>query len=302
MITRLLRVCGLTLGALAIAGCSEASVDNEPQPSPNPPLYEISNANGEVEGWMLGTIHALPGGVEWRTNAIDDAVENADFVIVEVANLDDRPALAKTFSILASSTGHAPLNDRINPDLRYQLRELVAKSDYSDHDFSSTETWGAALMLARTQSTGDPANGVDRAIIRDFSGREVIELEGALGQLRIFDRLAEDDQRVLLEGVVIEASDPDANPAQLREAWLSGDDTVLEQATRTGIMADPDLHKALILDRNLAWAEQLELALAKPEKPLIAVGAGHLVGDDSLNTMLKARGFTVTRIEQNTLP
>ena len=42
-------------------------------PAPSPPFYEISNANGEVEGWMLGTIHALPDGVNWRTPAIDQA-------------------------------------------------------------------------------------------------------------------------------------------------------------------------------------------------------------------------------------
>lgn len=293
---------GLTLGALAMAGCSEAPFKGEPQPAPNPPLYEIISRSGEVEGWMLGTIHALPDGLEWRTDAIDRVVERADFVIVEVANLQDSAALAATFAQLATTPGQTDLTQRVSDEYRYPLYELVAKSAYSDHDFTSTETWAAALMLARTQATGDPANGVDKAIIRDFSDRSVIELEGAYDQLRIFDRLAEDDQRVLLEGVVIEAADTDSNPAKLNDAWLIGDEAVLEEVTSTGIMADPELQQALIIDRNTDWAAQLEIALAQAPRPLIAVGAGHLVGAHSLNSMLEARGYTVRRIAQNSLP
>ncbi|MBV7259947.1 TraB/GumN family protein [Erythrobacter crassostreae] len=303
MIRRLLRVCGLTLGALAIAGCSESSLDNEPQTPPNPPLYEISNADGDVEGWMLGTIHALPDGVEWRTDAIEGVIDRADFAIVEVANLNDSTAISSVFTVLAVTSQQQPeLPERVNEELKTPLYELIAKSDYSDYDFSATETWAAALMLARTQSTGDPANGVDRAIISDFADRSVIELEGALNQLRIFDGLDEEDQRALLEGVVTASIDEESDPAQLRNAWLTGDNSVLEEATRTGIMADPELHQALIQDRNEDWAEKIEVTLAKPAKPLIAVGAGHLVGANSLNSMLEARGFTVRRIEQIPLP
>ncbi len=302
MIVQRAKIYGCFLGALALAGCSEAPFGGEPQPDPNPPLYEITNASGEIEGWMLGTIHALPDGLRWRTDAIESVIERADFAIVEVANLDDSTAIAATFAQLATTPRQPALSERVNSDLKAPLYELVAKSDYAEYDFSSTETWAAALMLARTQSTGDPANGVDRAIINDFSDRGVTELEGALGQLRIFDGLAEDDQRVLLEGVVIEASDPDSNPAQLRNAWLTGEETFLEEATRTGIMEDPEIHAALIVSRNSDWSDRLERTLKAAPRPLIAVGAGHLVGDDSLNVMLEKRGYTVRRIEQIPLP
>ncbi|TRD09898.1 TraB/GumN family protein [Erythrobacter insulae] len=302
MTPRLIKQFGTLLGALAIAGCSEAPFKGEPQPAPNPLLYEITNSNGDVEGWMLGTIHALPDDVEWRTKEIDNIISQADLAVVEVANLDDSDAVAATFARLAASPGHPELTQRVDDELRLPLYELIAISDYSDHDFSSTETWAAALMLARTQATGNPQNGVDRAIIRDFSARNITELEGAFDQLRIFDTLKEADQRVLLEGVVIEAKDPASSPEKLRKAWLSGDENVLASATKSGIMADPELYQALIVRRNQDWAERLEGILARTPKPLIAVGAGHLVGTDSLTSMLETRGYSVRRIAQNSLP
>jgi hypothetical protein len=152
-------------------------------------------------------------------------------------------------------------------------------------------------MLAQVDAEGSPENGVDRALIRDFAGRDVREFEGAADQLVIFDRLPERDQRDLLEGVVREASDENADRGRLRRAWLSGDIAVLEEATNTGIMADPELRAALLVDRNTRWLALLAGELRAPERPLVAVGAAHLVGPDGLPAMLEARGYIVRRVD-----
>ncbi|GMN01526.1 TraB/GumN family protein [Erythrobacter sp. MTPC3] len=284
------------LGVLALAGCSEA-----PQDGPvdaDPLLYEIIGTDGAVEGWMLGTIHSLPDGIRWRTPAITQAIDDADYLIVEVAALEDGEAIARTFAQLATTPGQAQLAERIDPALHGELDALIDRSSYSAEDFSATETWAAALMLARVEATGEPANGVDRAIIRDFTGRQVREFEGATMQLGIFDSLPEADQRDLLEGVLREVETLRNRPDRLHSAWLSGDTSVLEEATRTGIMADPELHTALIVERNFRWAEMLQDDLKAAPRPLIAVGTGHLVGPDSLAVLLEKRGYKVERVTQ----
>ncbi|MBD2841844.1 TraB/GumN family protein [Erythrobacter sp. KMU-140] len=281
---------------LAVAGCSEAP--EEPHPEANPLLFEIASADGEVEGWMLGTIHALPDDVHWQTSTIQRVVDEADYLIVEIAALDDSAAIGRTFNELATSPGQTDLTQRVEAELRPALRDLMARANRSDDDFSTTETWAAALILARVAATGDPANGVDRVITRKFAGREVREFEGALAQLGIFDQLPEADQRDLLEGVIAEVEQTLERPGRLRNAWLTGDVAILEEATRTGIMADPELRDALIVQRNRRWAEQLEDDLRESARPLVAVGSGHLVGEDSLVTMLQQRGYRVTRLGQ----
>lgn len=282
-------------GLLALSACGER--EEAPEGKPSPLLYEIAGADGEVEGWMLGTIHALPSGTRWRTEATERVVAQANLLMVEVDGTESQADIAMIFGELASTEGLGPLSQRVSPDLRDELDTILARSDWPANTFANTESWAAAIMLARVDAFGDPANGVDNALIRDFGAREIRGFETARGQLGVFDGLAEDDQRDLVEGTVREWQAAQDNPGRLTRAWLAGDEATLERATSEGIMADPELREALLVGRNRAWMPQLLEVLEGPRRPLVAVGTAHLVGPDGLAALLEARGYKVTRIE-----
>lgn len=290
------RIAALLAAVLALTACGDDPV-GEAVPEASPPFYEIANANGEVEGWMLGTIHALPDRTHWRTQAISYAIEVADSAVVEVADLKNQAKLAAIYAELATTPGLPDLSERVDEDQRPALFNLLARGGIDASGFGSTETWAAAIQLAQVGTTGNPANGVDRAVIEDFTGRPVIELEGAEAQLSIFDGLSEQDQRDLLSGIITEFKQFEDDPARLRNAWLSGDEAALIEATTTGIMADAGVREALLVGRNRDWAETLTEMLEDDERPLVAVGAAHLVGKDGLGAMLEARGYSVRRVE-----
>ncbi|MHA7818280.1 MAG: TraB/GumN family protein [Erythrobacter sp.] len=279
---------------LALPACGER--EEMGSAPPNPLLYEIANAQGEVEGWMLGTIHALPDGVDWRTEDIDRVIGDADLLLVEVAKMESQAEIAMIFGELATTEGLGPLSQRVSPDLREPLGAIVARSQFPAHTFANTESWAAAIMLARVDAYGKPGNGVDSAVIRDFAGREVRGFETARGQLGVFDRLAKEDQRELVEGTVREWQAAQDDPGKLTRAWLAGDLAAIERATSEGIMADPELREALLAGRNRAWMPMLIETLEGDEKPLVAVGAAHLVGPEGLAAMLQARGYGITRV------
>lgn len=280
----------------ALAGCSDAPREEADGPPASPLLYEIANADGAVEGWMVGTIHALPDGTQWLTPAISDVVDKADFLLVEVAALDDRAAMAETFADLARTLGQPAIERRVPESLAPALDDLLDRAGLDEEDFSALETWAAALTLAQITAEGDPANGVDRVLIREFDGRTVRELEGARAQLSIFDRLPEAQQRKLLAAVVTEADRSKMQAAKLRRAWLTGDVVALEEATRTGILADPDLRKTLLTQRNSDWVQAIIPLLETDARPLIAVGAAHLVGAEGLANLLQHAGYRVRRL------
>lgn len=282
--------------ASAIAGCSDAHVVQEVEPSPNPLLFEIADADGAVEGWMFGTIHALPAATNWRTPALSAAVAKADFLLVEIATIDNRAALAQTFAELSTTPGQPTIELRVPSELAPALNALMERGDFNTGNFSALETWAAALTLAQVGADADPANGADLALIRDFARRPVRELEGARGQLSIFDQLPEAQQRALLTAVVAGAEGSSAQAAKLRRGWLTGDAVALENATTTGVLADPDLRKALLIQRNRDWATKIGQHLRNEPRPLIAVGAAHLVGADGLVSLLQAQGYRVRRI------
>ncbi len=294
---RLMALSFAAMASLAVAACGLGADDeqwaNASQNGANPLIYEITNSGGEIEGWMLGTIHALPDGVSWRNDAADAVIAQADLLLVEVAELDNQSEIAFTFGELASTRGLGPLSNRVSPELRKPLAKIVARSDFPGGDFADTESWAAAIILARVDAVGEPRNGVDRALIRDFSDRDVRGFETVAGQLGVFDTLDAADQRDLLEGTVREWVEAQEQPGRLLRAWLAGDEATLIEATTSGIMADPELREALLVGRNEDWIDPLVETLETPERPLVAVGTAHLIGPDGLGAMLEKRGYSV---------
>lgn len=287
--------------AVALGGCDRAP--DEPAVQASPALWAVyaPGANDDAQtpdAWLFGTIHALPPGVAWRTPRLDTAIRHAGVLAVEVAGLDDDgDAIAATFRRMAQDRPPAaPLVRRADPDLRDELALLLARSNISAPG-DGMETWAAALMLARLAQEGDPALGVDRALIEAFDARLVLELEGAQAQFAVFDALPEQEQRDLLNAVIVEASEPAGLAGRLGDAWMQGDTEQIEMLSRRGMLADPELREALLDRRNRAWAAAIVRLIEDGRRPLVAVGAGHMIGSAGLPALLIRQGYRVRRVQ-----
>ena len=293
MTTRLLFLFAILF---VLAGCqSEPTPQSEP--SELPAIWEISGPSGQVEGWLFGTIHALPDGVQWRSSKLEGLLADADMLVVEVAGLEDGDELTRTFTSLAFDTPGPALAQRIDPALRERYEELLTSARVRRDQFDRMESWAAALSLAQVAQSGRIENGVDKALLRDFADGEVVELEGARAQLAIFDQLPEADQRDLLNAVIEESRNSEREAGRLARSWRNGDLQGLEEVTGQGMLADEELYEALLARRNRAWAGQIENLLSAPQRPFIAVGAGHVVGQDGLPRLLAQRGYALRRVQ-----
>lgn len=284
----LFRLALAALGALALAGCH--------RPTPVHPALWLVTGPGGGKAWLFGTIHALPDAVDWRSGKVTAALDGSDRLVVEVARLDQAPAI---FASLSRSPGLPPLRSRVAPGLRPMLDRIMAEHHLVAPDFDGLETWAAALSLqqAVARDAGVAGeNGVDRALVAAYP-RRIEEFEGAAGQLGIFDRLAEADQRALLEGVLRDAAASQDRDGDVERAWAKGDLTPILAETARGFLADPELRAALLTDRNRDWSTRLAQMLRSGERPFVAVGAAHLAGPDGLPALLAAQGFEVRRIQ-----
>jgi uncharacterized protein YbaP (TraB family) len=120
-------------------------------------------------------------------------------------------------------------------------------------------------------------------------------------QAHIFADLPEPAEVRYLTSILDERSHPHLSLApkeNLEQAWLDGDLAKLGPGL-TGEMEakNPALYEALLKRRNLAWADQLTKELGGSNVEMVNVGALHLVGDDGVPALLKARGFQVERIQ-----
>ncbi len=281
----------LTVLILALAACKP-----QPREVVTPALWEVTGDHGE-RAWLFGTIHALPAAVKWRSAQVDAALARSDRLVLEIADIDNQQALTQIYARLAASPDLPPLDTRVPPPVRSQLLALMRKFKLDPGQFGETETWAAALTIANAaQAEANGDFGIDREILRAAKGKPVEELEGAAAQLGLFDALPEAEQRDLLVAIVMEAAQ-DNGDDRLGIAWRKGDMKVMEAEMQRGMMADPELHQALLTDRNNAWANQVSVMLRQGARPIVAVGALHLAGAEGLPAQLVARGYKVRRVQ-----
>ncbi|MEW9856832.1 TraB/GumN family protein [Novosphingobium sp. M1R2S20] len=285
-----MRGATLVLAAsLALAGCKREPLEADPA------IWHVTGSRGE-EAWLFGTIHAAPRPLDWRTEAIDEALTRAGVVVVELANVGDDAAVAQVFASLSRSKGLPAVSSRVPPERQEALRGLMKERGIKERDLRDVETWAIALMLARPADSNEGRNGIDRAVIAAAGNKPIVELEGATTQLSIFDSLPESEQRELLSAVLSDAEVVSGEDEHLLESWRQGDVARIEAETRTGLLADPELRDALFTDRNLRWAGRIVAEMNKGQPPFVAVGAAHMVGPDGLIALLQQAGYTVTRL------
>lgn len=287
-------IAGLTLAASSLIGGGMASA----RQAQGPALWKVADADTTI--YLFGTIHTLPQKTEWRTEAVSSAIDRSDTLVLELV-ADDPAETAKLVGSLGTSPNLPPLAERVPADKREALQRLIAASGYPVAFLNQLESWAAAIALVNVsfgQSGFSPELGVETQLTNLYkaANKPIIGLETATQQLGFLDSLPEEAQRALLVGTV---DDPEAATAQLRDmlkAWLRGDVDAIAETFDKETRDSPELREGLILKRNAAWTEWIADRLSRPGTVFIAVGAGHLAGNDSVQHMLKQRGLKAVRI------
>jgi uncharacterized protein YbaP (TraB family) len=284
----------LALLALVLtAACSKPA----PPPEPGPALWQVKR--GDLDATLFGTIHVLPKDVPWQTAPIRAAMAGADRLVLEAADLQDEAKTLQLFETMGRSPALPPVEARVPEEDRAPLVKIITGSGSSTQLLSGYESWAAAMLLssATQQALGvTQDNGVEPTLIATFrkAGKPIEGLETVERQFSAFDTLPEATQRRLLVQTVHEAKDMRGLYDRILKAWAKGDMAAIAKEDEIGEQPDPVVEEAVLVARNRDWVKVIE---GMKGKPFIAVGAGHLTGDDNLIGLLEARGFTVTRVQ-----
>jgi uncharacterized protein YbaP (TraB family) len=293
----LLTLALATLGALAAPAPASAE----------PPMWVIKDADSTL--YLFGTVHLLDPAIQWRTPRVLGALEEAKQLWVEIAiPPGGEMALAMSMLQRAMSPGQ-PLSSRLNEQERAQLRKLLSRSPDAQAlgmVIEMTRPWFATVtlgVLPLTSAGYDPAAGADMVLtqLAREQGDEVKGLETAEQQLDwIAAGTDEEHLAALKELLAMPDAEFDGMMKEMDGAvrdWMKGDTTALEDyvaewrkgeggAGSAGLSYD-----TMIVQRNENWAGQLEELLKGAGVAFVAVGSGHLVGPDSLQARLAARGI-----------
>jgi uncharacterized protein YbaP (TraB family) len=290
-------LAALGIASLAIAPTTAA----EARTNRGPALWQVSDKDTTI--YLFGTIHLLPRESRWRTPKLDEAVQNSQTLVLETLIDTSNPQqLAGVMAALGFSSGLPPLASRVDASKRPALEAAIAKTRIPRPMFDRMESWAAAFTLlgVQFQMLGvEGEQGVEAVLRKSFaaSGKAVDQLETNQEQLSFFDRLPESAQRQLLEGAI---ENPQAMRTQfdgMLKSWLAGDVDDIGKTFNRDLQSSPELKAALLTRRNFSWSQWIERRMRQPGTVMVAVGAGHLAGEESVQRYLQSRGYKVRRLQ-----
>ncbi|MDP1554902.1 MAG: TraB/GumN family protein, partial [Hyphomonas sp.] len=251
---------------------------------------------------ILGTVHLLRPDLDWRTDEIDAAIRSADTVVFEADTTSEQAGreLMKFFTSQGMFTDGTQLTSLLTPEETEQLKEALTQLNLPVEAIQPMRPWYAALNLSVMQMTGegfDPAAGVEMKIEAEAKahGATFVYLETVdqqLGEFAALDNCAQIDFLLMSAESLKQGTEV---LDLLVSEWADGD-----AAGLGALMSSPEAfgseaaYAALLTNRNARWAPLIADMLDEPGTRLIAVGAGHLVGEDSVIAMLRAEGYEVT--------
>ncbi|WP_176400193.1 TraB/GumN family protein [Sphingobium sp. Z007] len=292
LVTRLLALFALTL----VAACGQNDTPAA-KGQGGPALWQVQR--GALNGWLFGTIHVLPKGLAWQTPTITEAMTASDRLVLEAADLQDEQKTLSLFEKMGRSAGLPPLERRVPDEEKTALVKAMTDGGTNSQLLSGYESWAAAMLLSAASQQGlgvSQDDGVEPVLIERFkkAGKPIGGLETVERQFAAFDTLPEAAQSRLLVQTIHEAKGMKALYDRILTAWSKGDMDAIAREDQVGEQPDPMVEEAVLVARNRDWVKAIE---PMQGRPFIAVGAGHLTGRENLIDLLKAKGFTVTRVQ-----
>ena len=288
---------------LAFAGSGQAQPHIAPEPAEQsaPAIWRLADTDSEI--WLFGTIHVLPPEIEWRTPQLNRIFEDAEVIYFETPSGGESEIKAQALVWQHGMyTNGGRLSDLLSRDERKALRRVAKSVDLDPTGIDNLRPWLAAITLGVQYiiaQGADPNSGVEKVLEAEARelGKELRYFETIEQQIGFFHTLSEPAQKEFLLVSVRQIEEEPELLNSMFAAWLGGDVPGLAALINGGMTElAPEVYDNLILKRNQAWTEEIDTLMAGSGKALIAVGAGHLTGEDSLVEMLRAQGHTVDRL------
>ena len=269
----------------------------------DPVLWKIQSKQNTV--FLFGSIHIADQSIYPLRTTIENAYDNSDILVVEVDETQaDQVKLNQILMTQGFYPGAETIADHINQDTMQMLQKFLGKTGIPYPTVARMRPGLIAITLtvARIVQLGySPELGIDRHFITKArkEKKPIEQLETAEWQMELMLSFSDDD--LMLKHTVISLDEMGDIFMEIMNAWKSGDNERIEAVMLTDQLKEhpefEELFKRLFDARNVAMTSKILNMLEQSKNYFVVVGAGHLVGEQGIVSLLKKQGFTVQSIQ-----
>ncbi len=302
--TRVLRA--LSLFVLLFSGCATNQgpgvvSSDVPLCSPgSPALYTAQDQDTTLH--LFGTVHLLKPETQWRNPSFTKAWTAADTVMFE-ADVDSTEAqsavaaLVRQHGVLAQGDS---LFGYLNEDQSTQMQDFAESLGAPRQAFAPLKPWMASIQISMQhliRSGYAPGAGVESVLATQAKsdGKALVYLESLEDQVLAMSSLPMPDQLAMLNATLVGLQDDPDGLDRLVDNWSQGNQQALaEEFVDIDALGSQEVYEALMVRRNQNWVPPIQALMNEPGVKFVAVGAGHMVGEDSVLAMLAGQGIVLS--------
>jgi len=307
----LIVVSSLFLLSSLLASCGNGE---EAQETPTPTGQNGGNSEGHSFMWevssdistiyILGSIHVADSDIYPLDSTIENAFQQSDYLVVEVDTTKiDQNYLEQLIIQKGVYLGSDSLQNHLPEDLYYRLDQEFQALGLDISMFDPYKPWYVSTSLESLKMeeygyTSD--NSVDLYFINQAieNNIPIIELETADFQIELLSSIPYDITILSLQEFV-NTPDIEEELNLMFDAWENGDVDGMRVFTFQALDEYPELaplYEVLFDDRNIQMTDKIEGFLKDEDTYFVTVGAGHLVGEKGIISLLEERGYQVEQI------
>ena len=267
----------------------------------DPAIWVVEDEDTTI--YLFGTFHAMKAGVDWFNDEVKTSYDAADQVVVELVPPENPAEMQPLIMKYAIDMTGTPLSAELSEEGRAALHATLAQMGAPAQAFDMFKPGFANIALTAGLMPGmgfEEGLGVDKTIIAaaNADGKPIHQLETMEEQLAVLTTsISEEEQLEMLEQTLADLDEMDDMLEGMLAAWKTGDEAHFVELFGELNDQSEAFYTAMLTDRNAKWAEWIDARMDEPGQVFIAVGAGHLAGEKSVQEFLAARDITVTRIQ-----
>lgn len=262
--------------------------------------WEVTSEK-DATAYLVGSVHIVKPEIYPLDSVYYQLLEKSDKVGFEV-NMD---SLLIESQALLPKYGLYPLGETLENHLPKETLEKL-ESELKSLGIPlammmQMKPWvvSTSLTALQLQQSGYSTEGIDQHFFNRAKKAEkpVFGLETTELQMKIFDNMTDQEQIDFLEYSLENSSETINSMDEMLENWKKGDAEKLVEYMDNGLeQFSESAYFRIFTERNQNWVPQIEKFIEDGETVLIIVGAGHLVGKNSVNDLLEKKGYSVKQL------
>ncbi len=281
--------------SLAAPGSSKAA----PHRAPAQGLW-WKVTSGPATIYLLGSIHVARADLYPLDPRIEQAFSASDVLVVEVdLTKVNQFNVALKMQKLGTYPAGDSLDRHVSAEILRKLEKHAPGGLYSASTLKHFRPWLVAMTILQTKLAKlgyDPEHGLDNHFMDQAKeSKDIVGLETIDEQIEMFTGMPEATQVLMLEQTLDDLDEIEPTMKLVLDAWRRGDPKAVDEEL-IAPMRTPELQpvfEQMFSARNRRWDQALAKYAKSDRTYFVVVGAGHLVGKDSVVDLLQRRGEKV---------